>query len=229
MIHKVENELKVCKIFLGIFFFCVFSSFSLKGELVSRPREACSLLGGRISSSDIRYETFLYVLEEMQKRDAKVIVETGTARNGASNCAGDGCSTVIFADWATRNGARVFSVDINADSLREAKKGLGRAAGCVNFIHSDSIPFLQTFGKPIDLLYLDSYDFDSNNPEPSQMHHLREIEAAYPFLTDRTIVMVDDCGLPYGGKGLLVLQYLQARGWTIVKSGYQVVLVKSTL
>lgn len=51
------------------------------------------------------------------------------------------------------------------------------------------------------IFYLDSFDFDISNPLPSQKHHLKEIEAAYDKLTDNSVVMIDDCDLPGGGKG----------------------------
>ena len=77
----------------------------------------------------------------------------------------------------------------------------------------------------IDFLYLDSFDFELHNPSPSQEHHLKEIIAVAPRLRKSTIIMVDDCDLPYGGKGKLVIKWLKERGWVEHKSGYQVILV----
>jgi hypothetical protein len=58
------------------------------------------------------------------------------------------------------------------------------------------------------------------------MHHLKEIQAAYSCLKEDSIIMIDDCDLPGGGKGALVIEYLCARGWVPVMSKYQVILVK---
>lgn len=58
------------------------------------------------------------------------------------------------------------------------------------------------------------------------MHHCREIIAAYPWLTPHSVVMIDDCDLPYGGKGKLAIEYLTNRGWVIFRSGYQVILIQ---
>jgi len=71
------------------------------------------VLEHRIPENDKRYVSFSRVLRLIGEWGAKIIVETGTARNGEKNCFGDGCSTVIFGDFAERTGANVFSVDIN--------------------------------------------------------------------------------------------------------------------
>jgi hypothetical protein len=85
---------------------------------------------------------------------------------------------------------------------------------------------LRTFPSQIDLLYLDSYDYDENNPGPPQEHNLNEVIAAYDKLTDNSIVMIDDCNIPGGGKGKLAIQYLQDRGWRLYTNKHQVILLK---
>lgn len=183
------------------------------------------ILSSRISPQDKRHPTFRYALEQITKRNLKVIVETGTARNGACNCIGDGCSTVIWSNWARLFNCYVYSVDIDPEALRQSRLACGSFLSNVEFICSDSIAYLENFGKQIDFLYLDSYDYDFNNPDPSQQHHLKEIVAAYPYLHEQSVVMIDDCNLPGGGKGGLVIEYLRERGWKIAMSGYQVVMV----
>lgn len=185
-----------------------------------------NILENKIPKGTKRYDTFLKALTLMKKRNAKVIVETGTSRNGKMNCLGDGCSTFIFGEWASENNARVYSVDINEQALLNAKKELGTLEEFVQLIQNDSIEFLRNFNQYIDFLYLDSYDFDSSDPNPSQQHHLKEIIAVYPWLTKNSIVMIDDCHLPYGGKGRLVINFLLQRGWKIVAKGYQVILIQ---
>jgi len=182
-------------------------------------------LFNRIPKDNPRYKTFALALQLMQEREVKTFVETGTARLGDKNFLGDGGSTIIFADWASQNNAEAYSVDIDLNALGNARAALGPLGAYMELIHSDSIDFLQTFNCPIDFLYLDSYDFDVNDPNPSQQHHLKEIIAAYPYLTEDSIVMIDDCDLPHGGKGTLVIEYLLDRGWEVIAEGYQVILV----
>ncbi len=181
----------------------------------------------RIPPDNHRHQTFSYVLKLMEERNVKIVVETGTARDGTANCLGDGCSTVIFADWADDHDAQVFSVDIDPEALSCAAGAIPEKKHRVNFIESDSINFLKNFGQTIDFLYLDSFDFESWNPLPSQQHHLAEIKAALPWLGENSIVMIDDCDLPDGGKGTLVIAYLIEKGWKIIADGYQVILTRN--
>ena len=185
------------------------------------------ILEDKIPCYNKRYGTFAIALELLSERNASIIVETGTARDGLSNCIGDGCSTIIFAEWAKENKASVYSIDISETNIKAAASALGEVPH-VHLVCSDSVAFLKSFNHPIDFLYLDSYDYDIFKPNPSQKHHLKEIKAAYPRLTNKSVVMIDDSDryLAGGGKGKLVMDYLLARGWKILAEGYQVILIK---
>lgn len=180
----------------------------------------------RISPHNGRFHTFTKAIELMRDRNVKVIVETGTSRNGDKNCSGDGCSTLIYGIWAKEHGAVLYSVDINLEFLQSAEMALGSNASSVRFMHEDSVSFLRNFNQTIDFLYLDSYDYEAHNPRPSQLHHLYEIIAAYPWLTDNSVVMIDDCNLPNGGKGKDAIEFLLSRGWRIIENRHQVILIK---
>jgi predicted O-methyltransferase YrrM len=183
------------------------------------------VLSKRLTADDKRYHTMKEAMSLMQERHAKIIVETGTARKGNLNCKGDGCSTLVFGEWVEELGAYLFSVDIDPRAILAAQQHVKQYQH-VALVCSDSISFLAHFGQPIDLLYLDSYDYEERNPLPSQMHHLKEIMAAYPWLTSHSVVMIDDCQLPNGGKGKLVIDFLLQKGWRILKEGYQVILAQ---
>ncbi len=189
--------------------------------------DAHQYLTYRIPIGDKRYQSFLEALTLMDKKEAKILVETGTARNGDENFIGDGGSTVLFAEWASKHQALFFSVDIDPMAVKISKKAIGSYRKHVRVICSDSISFLENFNFPIDFLYLDSYDYDEHNPEPSQNHHLKEIIAAYPKLHKNSIVLIDDCDLPNGGKGLLVKSFLLGKGWKIIYEGYQILFAKN--
>lgn len=200
-------------------------------SLSAKRHPADHYLHRKISKNNFRYMSFLTALELMGSRKMKTIVETGTSRSGDMNYAGDGGSTIIFSEWAKDYKAEFYSVDLCEEYLINAedavRKQIGNHLQDIHFVCSDSVSFLRDFGKKIDFLYLDSYDFDVNNPLPSQYHHLFEIEAAYPYLTEDSIVMIDDCGLPHGGKGKLAIEFLLERGWQIIVDLYQVVLIYS--
>lgn len=184
-------------------------------------------LEGRIPPGDKRYVTMVSALQLIQAREAVNIIETGTSRFGASEPIGDGAFTIILGDYIRdMKGSNFYSVDISSEALAKAAEALGPSRDFVNLINEDSVTFLKNFKEPIDFLYLDSYDLDIENPIPSQHHHLKEIIAAYPNLTKKSVVMIDDCGFPNGGKGKYVIEYLLARGWKIRVDGYQVILTQ---
>ncbi|MES2121714.1 MAG: class I SAM-dependent methyltransferase [Chlamydiota bacterium] len=181
-------------------------------------------LTSRIPAKDKRFSTFLLALNLMKASGAKTLVETGTARLGCKNCRGDGCSTIIFGHFAKDHQMEFYSVDISPEAIASSRSAVAPINPDAKLVVDDSIAFLKNFNQPIDFLYLDSYDFEVNDPLPSQLHHLYEIQAAYPCLHEGSTVMIDDCDLPHGGKGKLAIAWLLERGWKILLSQYQVVL-----
>jgi len=176
---------------------------------------------------DSRNNGFHTVLRLMRERNVHLVVETGTARGGHMAFTGDGGFTIIFGLWASLNKAHLYSVDISAQGIENAKTMVKPYMDYITFVEDDSVHFLKEFDQTIDFLYLDSFDYEKNNPLPSQEHHLKEIEAAYDKLKPESIVMIDDCDLPGGGKGKLVINFLTARGWKVVFKSYQVILVRA--
>lgn len=189
---------------------------------------ALAFLNQTMPSSNHRYQTLAHAILLMAERGVKTIVETGTTRgvNLQHIMDGDGGGTIFFGEWAYRNGAIMYTVDINPTAFSNAAPFLKHFENHLVKVCSDSVEFLENFSDTIDFLYLDSFDFDFNDPYPSQEHHLKEIIAAYPKLTPNSIILIDDCGLPHGGKGKLVIEYLRNLGWEIVAQGYQVLLIK---
>ena len=179
----------------------------------------------------IRRITFKKTLELLGERKAKVIVETGTSRKGLEATRGDGAATIVFGKWAKQNDAKMYSVDISQDSVKGSQdavteQGLDKN---VSVLHQDALVFLAEFDQKIDLLYLDSYDYSRTDVEiqqKSQEHHLKEFQLAEDKLHEQTVVLIDDCGLPGGGKGKLVVEYMIERGWEVIIDTYQILLVK---
>ena len=178
-----------------------------------------------------RRNSFRLTMKLLKERNAKVLIETGVARKGLQNTKYDGASTIVFGLWAKQNGAVLHSVDIDPDAVNEARKEveLNNLAKVVQLNVSDSVAFLQQFKNPVDFLYLDSYDYpkrDSVGQKASQDHHLKEIKAIESKLHENTLILIDDCGKPGGGKGKLVIEYLKPLGWKVIYNGYQVLMSK---
>ncbi len=173
--------------------------------------------------------TFLKTLALLDKLQAKVIIETGTSREGLKGARSQGAATIVFGKWAQKNNAILHSVDISLDSVKVAQsevecQGLNKQV----IIHlSDSIEFLKNFDQTVDFLYLDSFDY-GDNPEiqlKSQLHHLNEFKAIERKLHKDSIVLIDDCNLPGGGKGKLAIEYMLQNSWVPIIQKYQVLLL----
>ncbi len=179
-----------------------------------------------------RRGTFRRVLRLLDERGAKTLIETGTARDGLDEVRSNGASTVLFGTWAQRNGAVLHSVDILDSAIERARQTVvaGGLDESVRLHVSDSIDFLRTFTEPVDMLYLDSYDYHKTDTAiqlASQEHHLAEFRAIEDRLHEESIVLIDDCRLPNGGKGKLVVDYMKSRGWTVLMEAYQVLLIRA--
>ncbi len=178
-----------------------------------------------------RRDTLREVLRLLEERSAKVLVETGVARMGLEKSKGDGASTIVFGQWSRQNDAHLYSVDIDPEAIAKAGEavaamGLGEN---VTLVTSDSVDYLEEFTDSVDFLYLDSYDYhktDTAIQQASQLHHLKEIEAIEGCLHDGTVILIDDCDLPNGGKGKLVIERLSAKDWKVHMSQYQVILLR---
>lgn len=60
----------------------------------------------------------------------------------------------------------------------------------------------------VDLIYLDSWDFDWMLGGPSQEHQLKEVQKYWPHLCKGGIMLLDDIGLEHGGKGGMAIPWL---------------------
>lgn len=145
--------------------------------------------------------------------EAPTIVETGTARAKGGAHETDGWSTVAWAWSASQLGGTVYTVDLDPVALDVCRGLTKHWCDCVNYVHSDSVEFLiafeTTYKRKIDLLYLDSLDYDE--PERSEAHCLAEARAALPHLARQCLILIDDtrkteAGLT--GKGTRAVPFL---------------------
>lgn len=175
----------------------------------------------------MRAPTFRAVLREaITHAGIGAIVETGCMRQ-ADNWAGDGQSTIIWNEFRKWRGQGFFdSVDLDKNAVEFAKSSC--ELDVWSDIHeSDSIKFLVEYKNPtIDVLYLDSFDVDMNNPHDAAMHCLFELTAAMPKLKRNSIVFVDDSpvGINFrvGGKGMYVADFMARLGIQPFAFGYQI-------
>ena len=154
--------------------------------------------GPRLAIREISFRKIFDYLDTLP--DPITIVETGCARQ-ADNWAGDGQSTVLFDRYVTSRGAGalVHTVDLSPEATNACEALVSDKV----FIHTgDSVAILpriarqlNTEGRRIDLLYLDSYDLDWQNPTPSSVHHLKELVSIISMVNPQTLVVVDDSAM----------------------------------
>jgi hypothetical protein len=173
-------------------------------------------------AGELRYETFYEAIKLAGYIGAKCIVETGTWRGMAC----DGQSTRLLSIAAKELGADFYSVDINSEHVEQSRTKMVEY-GLDNVRHSccDSILFMSLFKSPIQFLYLDSYDFSETTPEPSQLHQVAEVGAAWGKLINKVVILLDDCNIKGGGKGLLSTRFLVERGYKLHMAKYQNLLI----
>mgnify|MGYP001613825806 CR=1 FL=1 len=149
------------------------------------------------------------------------IIETGTSRL-INNEPGDGCATLLFSEVASLIGGRVWTCDILEENIDICRYITAKNVDHIEYVIDDSVEFLNRFPHVIDFLYLDSMDFIiGGDPNPSQNHVVNEYQAAKGKLSKDSLILIDDCALPNGGKGGKLCPILESDGWKCVFNGYQ--------
>ena len=160
-----------------------------------------------------RHEAFATIAELLP--EGCRIIETGTVRQ-IDNWEGDGQSTIVWDTLATNLGGTVTTIDINpigAELVAELELQATTA------IVGDSLDVIPTLTGHADLLYLDSFDVDFENPLPAAAHHLSELMAALNLLAPGSLVAVDD-NEDDQGKGSEVAWFLAEHGAVEIVRGY---------
>lgn len=135
----------------------------------------------------VTYYTMSKFLDLVSEIDNPVIVETGGNAHGAK-------STSLLDSYVTEHGGSLWSVDINPKVAEECKEIVG---GSSHIFTDDSVHFLQNWGElnpgiTIDALYLDSFDLDWIDYQPSADHGSKELNAVLPFLSKHCVILIDD-------------------------------------
>ncbi len=176
-----------------------------------------------------RATSLLTVFETLINLNKKqyCIVETGCMRadHGTMSFGDDGASTFIFDKFIQSVNGHVYSVDLSQNNVNHAQQFVSNKT---TIVCNDSVSYLWNFpkNKSIDLLYLDSYDVEKQNPHPSQLHHLKELCAAIKNLKPKSIVVVDDYDAFFTsdklGKGTYVKDFMSNIGAQLLFEDYQI-------
>jgi hypothetical protein len=139
----------------------------------------------------INYLTFKKLFQEMDGLKNPYILESGIASAGTN-------STYLFNEYVKKYGGFLWSVDIN-ESLVNLHKG--NMCPATQLICDNSVSFFTKWTKTHDtanVIYLDSYDLDFYNPQPSGNHGLAEYKSLIPVIKKNTLLLIDDTPInPY--------------------------------
>ena len=173
---------------------------------------------------NFRYKSFEFALLEAERRNLRLIVETGVARGKQKFLFfskinwKDGMSTLIFSDYAKHMNGKLSSCDINEKNVLNAKKFAKKNKDFINFFVEDSIKFLTNFSEKIDFLYLDSLD---GQFEGASKHQLEEIKVALKNLHKDSLVLLDD----KGNKTNLSIDFMLKNNFKIINETKEQVLL----
>ena len=194
--------------FRVLFLFLSFLGIVYGGEC--QPGNECCMgciLEGEISKKDALYSGFLKCLELLRDRNAKVLVEHTEKE----------VSTSIFSKWIEHQGGALYSIKSHMEENTNPSLETDEVIAYGNMDEC-----LENLEVSIDFFYLNDVQ-SYPNVEEIQMHYLEEIQKVYPWLTDNSIILIDN----QESAANLAVQFLKEQGWKIVKGGVQVLLVKN--
>ena len=184
-----------------------------------------------------RAGTFGKMFEHLDQFEYVTIIETGCARRDPAideSWGLDGCSTYLFDRYVRLHpGSLLYTIDIDEEATDRLRKVMFRPD---NVLTGDSVATLREIvggsiivPTSVDLLYLDSFDFEAADPLPSAIHHHAELMVAMPMLRPDSLVVVDDSPATYddeshaevGGKGMLVAKHMALAGADMLFCSYQ--------
>ena len=138
---------------------------------------------------------------------------------------------LVWAWFVSKYGGSYHGCDISQDSLSVAKQALLQYIGNsdsdksvdVALTRKDGIEFLHNYNKPIDLLYLDSIDWEKGSHE-SGVFHLKLLLEGMSKVNVGGFVMFDDTFNveTFDGKADIAIPYLLGgNNFTCIWRGYQ--------
>jgi hypothetical protein len=191
-----------------------------------------------IAKTNKRQPSFQIMIDHLKTIENPLIIETGCARPpdlvpwGTIDISfkDDGMSTLIFDKFINDFGGDFHSVDYTQLHVDFAQSQVSNKSQ----IHcDDSIGFLWHVSKilaeenrHVDLLYLDSYDYEEKDPYPSMVHHIKEIAVILGRLRPGSMIAVDDnvgTGSTRMGKPKYVAEMMEAMGVPLVYEGLQLI------
>jgi hypothetical protein len=161
----------------------------------------------------------------MSTPKSPIILESGIASRGNQ-------STDLFNEVVRKCGGQFWSVDNDPELVATHR---GNICPTTQLVCDDSVTFFKRWAAENNrtgVIYLDSYDLDFYNPEPSAKHGLAEYNSLKPVIDDTPVspewldtrgqlymdtqhFYMDTCIMP--GKGMYVLDEVQKKLYITIK------------
>lgn len=174
-----------------------------------------------------RNRSFDVLLREMTSRFRQPnVLETGTIR-AEEDWGGAGFFTYLMGAYLHHRGGHLDSVDITDTHCRFATEWTKVFGDTVSVHCDDSLSYLSTFDRRVDVLYVDS--LDTTEPRHAE-HALAELRAIEQRLSNDSLIVFDDSPWHAGatvGKGAKAVPWLLDRGWEVLYAGYQVIMTRT--
>lgn len=163
------------------------------------------------------------------------MVEIGTTRE---NVPGQG-STQKLAQYCLGNAIEFVTVDMDPHNTHNARAAFERMGAPFEAVTMKGEDYLRARQEPIDLLFLDAYDFDHGmhselrqsryvkfigsriDEQACHRMHLECAESAVRLLSAAGLICVDDTWLEndaWAAKGTLAVPYLLANGFEVLEA-----------
>jgi len=191
-----------------------------------------------LAKTNKRQASFQIMIDHLKTIEHPLIIETGCARPpdlvpwGTIDISfkDDGMSTLIFDQFINDFGGDFHSVDLTQRHVDFAQSQISDKSQ----VHcDDSIAFLwyvnnllKEQDRYVDLLYLDSYDYEESDPYPSMVHHIKEIAVILGRMRSGSMLAVDDnvgTGAERMGKPKYVADLMEAMGIPLIYEGQQLI------
>ena len=187
----------------------------------------------------INKNMFLQVLKNFRNKSINIL-ETGSSAWGTN-------SSILFDNYVKKFGGSFVTVDIREEPSSNLNKVFSNNSKA--FV-DDSVNFIKNYDKTklneLNLIYLDSYDLDLDNPEPSMQHGLNEFLLIDSFIDVGTVIAIDDTPISlelFGqevvdkykenkdflpGKGTYVLEHINKKNnYEVIYHHYSLVIKKT--
>lgn len=147
-----------------------------------------------------RLNFYKYIIPKLVAKNKPLyILETGTM--WAPLKENMGAFTLIMADLIKNyTGGKIYTIDISEKNLNLCKEHTKEFSSHIEYIQSDSVSCIANLDNDLifklDLVYLDSWDFNVPQPHDSANHHLQELMALYYRINADCSIAIDDNFLP---------------------------------